>query len=359
MFWSLVYAVVRRLLELVVLLARGERSKELEILVLRHELSVLRRRVKRPALEPHDRVLLAALSHLLPQDRWRAFFVTPETLLRWHRRLVARHWTHPHRRPGRPALSAEMCELILRLARENSSWGYRRIVGEMQSLGITVSASAVRRLLVKAGLPPAPRRSDTSWRSFLRAQAETILAVDFFTVDTVWLRSYYVLVFLSLASRRVQYVAVTANPTSAWVCQQARNLLMDLDDRQEGVRFLIHDRDAKFARAFDGLLGSAGIGVVLTPYQTPTANAVVERFIGSVRRECLDRLLIVGQHHLLHVLNVYVTHYNAHRPHRALGLRAPDSVETPLPSVQPALALANLKRRDLLGGLLHEYRAAA
>ena len=229
----------------------------------------------------------------------------------------------------------------------------------MQSLGITVSASAVRRLLVKAGLPPAPRRSESTWRSFLRAEAESILAADFFTVDTVWLRSYYVLVFLSLASSRVQYLAVTANPTSAWVCQQARNLLMDLDDRQEGVRFLIHDRDAKFARAFDGLLGSAGIGAVLTPYQTPTANAVVERFIGSARRECLDRLLIVGRRHLLHVLNVYVTHYNAHRPHRALGLRAPDSVETPLPSVQPALVLANLKRRDLLGGLLHEYRAAA
>ena len=203
MFWSLVYAVVCRLLEFAVLLARGERSKELEIIVLRHELSLLRRQVRRPALQPHVRVLLAALSQLLPRDRWRAFFVTPETLLRWHRRLVARHWTYPHRRPGRPALSAEMCGLILRLARENSSWGYRRIVGEMQSLGITVSASAVRRLLVKAGLPPAPRRSDTSWRSFLRAQAETILAVDFFTVDTVWLRSYYVLVFLSLASRRV------------------------------------------------------------------------------------------------------------------------------------------------------------
>jgi hypothetical protein len=142
--------------------------------------------------------------------------------LRWHRRLVARRWTYPHRRPGRPKLSAELCELILTLARENPSWGYRRIVGEVQSLGIVVSASAVRRLLLRAGLPPAPQRSETTWRSFLRAQAEGILAADFFTVDTVWLRRYYVLVFLSLASRRVQYVAVTANPTSAWACQQAR-----------------------------------------------------------------------------------------------------------------------------------------
>lgn len=359
MFWSLAYVVVCRLLELAVLLARGERSKELEILVLRHELSLLRRRVSRPALQPHDRVLLAALSQLLPRDSWHAFFVTPETLLRWHRRLVARRWTYPHRRPGRPTLSAELCELILRLARENSSWGYRRIVGEVQSLGIVVSASAVRRLLANAGLPPAPRRSQTTWRSFLRAQAQSILAADFFTVDNVWLRRYYVLVFLSLASRRIPYIAVTANPNSAWVCQQARNLLMELDDRHERVHFLIHDRDAKFARAFDELLGSAGIRAVHTPYQTPTANAVLERFIGSARRECLDRLLIVGQHHLLHVLSVYVSHYNAHRPHRALGMRAPDSAEIPPPNVQPALALANLQRRDLLGGLLHEYRTAA
>ena len=167
------------------------------------------------------------------------------------------------------------------------------------------------------------------------------------------------LVFLSLASRRVQYVAVTANPNSAWVCQQARNLLMDLDDRHERMRFLIHDRDAKFTRAFDELLGSVGIRAVHTPYQTPTANAVVERFIGSARRECLDRLLIVGQRHLLHVLSVYVSHYNTHRPHRALGLRAPDCAEIPPPNVRPDLALATLQRRDLLGGLLHEYRAAA
>ncbi len=300
MFWSLAYLVVCRLLELTVLLARGERSTELEILVLRHELSVLRRNVKRPALRPHDRVLLAALSQLLPRDAWHAFFITPETLLRWHRRLVARRWTYPHRRPGRPTLPAELCELILRLARENSSWGYRRIVGELKSLGIVASASAVRRLL-----------------------------------------------------------AVTANPTSAWVCQQARNLLMDLEDRREQVRFLIHDRDAKFPRAFDELLGSAGIRAVSTPYQTPTANAVMERSIGSIRRECLDRLLIVSQRHLRHVLSLYVSHYNAHRPHRALGLRAPDSAGVPPPNMRPDVALANLKRRDLLGGLLHEYRAAA
>jgi len=245
LFWSLVYVAVRSLLQLVVLLARGERTKELEILVLRHEVAVLRRQVRRPALQARDRVLLAALSRLLPRRSWTAFVVTPETLLRWHRRLVARRWTYAHRRPGRPSLAPELCDLILRLARENP-WGYRHIVGELQNMGLAASASAVRRLLASAGLPPAPKRSQSCWRSFLKAQAASILACDFFTLDTVWLRRYYVLVVLSLERRRIEYLAVTANPNSAWMCQQARNLLMELDDRQARMRFLIHDRDAKF-----------------------------------------------------------------------------------------------------------------
>jgi len=342
----MVYVVIRRLLGLLVLLAGGERSKALEILALGHELSVLHRSLKRPALRPHERLLLAAFSQFLPRDSWHAFFVTPETLLRWHRRLVARHWTYPHRRPGRPTLSAELGELVLRLARENPSWGYGRIVGEVQNLGLVVSAGAATRQDELALLPASPGGKHPGGRLLHCGYhlASALLACWSFSRSALaaW-----------------EYVAVTANPTSAWVCKQARNLLMDLDDRHECVRFLVHDRDAKFARAFDELLGSAGIKAVHTPYQTPTANAVVERFIGSARRECLDRLLVVGQRRLLHVLSVYVSHYNAHRPHRALGLRAPDSVEIPPPKVQPNLALATLQRRDLLGGLLHEYRAAA
>jgi putative transposase len=200
--WSLVYVVVCRLLELVVLFGRGERSKELEILVLRHELSILRRQVARPRLSPADRLLLVALSRLLPRRAWRAFLVRPETLLCWHRRLVARRWTYRSAGPGRPPLAPELRELVLRLARENPSWGYKRIVGELQQLGIAVSATAVRKLLKAAGLPPAPQRFQTSWRAFLRQHAATTLASDFFTVETVWLKRLYVLVFLSLASRR-------------------------------------------------------------------------------------------------------------------------------------------------------------
>jgi transposase len=201
------YSVIRRLLELIVLVGRGDQAKELEILVLRHELSILRRQVNRPRFEAHDRVLLAAFSRKLPRRAWNAFSVRPETLLDWHRRLVARRWTYPHRRPGRPPIGCEVRELVVRLARENPSWDYQRIVGELRKLGVDVSASSVRNILSKAGLPPAARRHSQSWRSFLRTHGESILACDFFTVDTIWLRRLYVLVFLSVGSRRVEYVA--------------------------------------------------------------------------------------------------------------------------------------------------------
>jgi transposase InsO family protein len=356
---SALYVVVRRLLEFVVLLGRGDRAKELEILVLRHELSILRRQVGRPRFETHDRVLLAAFSRMLPRRSWTAFSVRPETLLAWHRRLVARRWTYPHRRPGRPPIRRDVRELILRLARENSSWGYLRIAGELHKLGIAVSASSVRNILVKAGLPPAPRRDAHSWRSFLRAQGESILACDFFTVDTVWLRRLYVLAFISIGSRRVEYFAITSKPDTAWMLQQARNLLMELDDHDRQVRFLIHDRDAKFPRAFDALLESDGINVIRTPVRGPNANAYIERWVGTVRRECLDRILILGRRQLDHILGVYVKHYNGQRPHRALDLKPPDSMKPPpLATIATPPAL-KVNRRDLLGGLIHEYELAA
>jgi putative transposase len=270
---SVVYVLACRLFAFVLLLARGERSKELEILALRQELSVLRRQVKRPRLELADRLVLAALSRVLPRRSWSVFLVRPETLLRWHRRLVARRWTYPHRSPGRPPIDRGVRELIVRLARENTSWGYVRIVGELRKLGIEVSATLVRNVLADAGLPSAPRRDRLSWRSFLRAQGESILACDFFTVDTVRLRRLHVLVFLSIGSRRVEYVACTSKPDTAWMLQQARNLLMDLDDRGRRRRFLIHDRDTKFPAAFDAFFASENVKVIRTPIQAPNANA--------------------------------------------------------------------------------------
>jgi len=333
---SLVYVLARRLFELVVLLGRGERSKELEILVLRHELSILRRQVSRPRFASHDRLLLAALSRVLPRRSWTAFSVRPETLLRWHRRLVVRHWTYPHRRPGRPPIDGEVRGLILRLARENTSWGYLRIVGELRKLGIDVSATLVRNVLRAAGVPPAPQRDRQDWRSFLRQHAATTLACDFLTVDTASLRRLYVLVFICIGSRRIEYIASTSNPHGRWMLQQARNLLMDLDDRGRRPRFLIHDRDAKFGRAFDAVFHGEGMKVMRTPLQAPNANAHIERWVGSVRRECLDRLLILSRRQLERVLRVYVRHYNEQRPHRALGLRAPNLRSPPSVRGRPA-----------------------
>jgi transposase InsO family protein len=216
----------------------------------------------------------------------------------------------------------------------------------------------VRTILARNGLRPAPQRAELLWRNFLRQHAATTLACDFFTVDTAWLRRIYVLFSISLESRRIEFVACTPNPTGAWVAQQARNLLMTLDDRERPVRFLIYDRDAKFSGGCDHVFQSQGIAVIRTPVQAPNANAHAERWVGSVRRECLDRLLIFSRRQLEHVLRVYVRHYNWHRPHRALALRPPEEADgNPKPLREPPYP--QLNRNDLLGGLIHEYEHAA
>jgi putative transposase len=334
--WSFLYLALRHVLELVMLCCRSTEAKEIEILVLRHELMVLRRQHPRPRLQPKDRALLAALSRQLARARWPVFLVKPETLLDWHRRMVRRRWTYASAPRGRPPVPDQVQQLILRLARENPRWGYQRIRGELLRLGCQISASSIRRVLRAHGVDPAPRRASTTWRSFLRRQAAGILACDFFTVDTVWLRRLYVLFVIELGSRRVHLAGVTAHPTGPWVAQQARNLLLDLGDRAAVFRFLIRDRDTKFTRAFDDVWRSTGVQMTCTPIRAPNANAVAERWVGTVRRDCLDHLLIVGRPHLVHVLRSYVEHYNQHRPHRSLGLG------TPIPSVRgdPASATA-------------------
>ena len=356
LYWSL-----RRLLELVLLRRRSDREKEMEILVLRHQLRALERQVVRPQLTQADRALLAAFTRVLPRAAWkRSLFVAPGTVLGWHRQLVARRWTYPHRRPGRPATPDETRELVVRLARENPAWGYRRVQGELVGLGIKLAASTVWTILKDAGIEPSPRRQDPSWAEFLRAQAASILECDFLTVDTLFLKRFYVLFFIELATRRVRLAGITTNPDGRWVTQQARNLLMQLDDEGVRPRFLIRDRDSKFTREFDEVFRSEGIRVIKAPVRAPKARAHAERWVGTVRRECLDRLLILGRRHLQYVLASYVLHYNEHRPHRSLAQRPPS---TDLPSdIQPMATIIDLdrvRRRVLLGGLINEYRLAA
>jgi putative transposase len=240
---SLVYLLLRLVLQMLTQFARDGGAKDVELLVLRHQVAVLRRQVRRPKLEPTDRVVLTALSRLLPRSRWPIFFVTPATLLRRHRQLIARHWTCPHATPGRPPIARQIRDLVRRLAAENPTWGHRRIHGELVGLGYRVAASTVWKILHQAGIDPAPRRSGPTWKQFLTAQAHAMLACDFFTVDTVFLKRIYVLFFLEIATRRVHVVGVTAHPTGAWVAQKARNLLMDLDQSAERLRFLLRDRE--------------------------------------------------------------------------------------------------------------------
>jgi transposase InsO family protein len=280
--------------------------------------------------------------------------VTPATLLRWHRRLVARRWTYDAR-VGRPPVGGEIRELVLRLARENPRWGYQRIAGEINGLGLTVSPTTVRKILGEAGIGPAGERSGLSWRAFLRQQAQSMLAVDFFTVEAVALQRFYVLFFIELGSRRVHLAGCSANPTGEWVNQQARQFAWTLHEAPSRFRYLIRDRDAKFTRSFDAVFASESIRVVKTPVRAPTANAFAERFVGTVRRECLDWLLILNRRHLEHVLRVFVDHYNLHRPHRSLELTPPEAIARD----QPVGSSRHVKRRDRLGGLIHEYSYAA
>jgi putative transposase len=241
------------------------------------------------------------------------------------------------------------------LAVENSSWGYRRIHGELAGLGYRIAASTVWSILKRAGIHPAPRRDGPSWRQFLRVQARGILATDFFCVDTLLLQRLYVLFVVEHATRRVHVLGVTAHPSGVWVAQQARNFLMDLGDCAAQFRLLIRDRDSKFTSVFDAVFASESIRILRTPVRSPRANAIVERWVGTVRRELLDRILIVNRRHLTAVLAEYVAHFNHHRPHRALSQAAP--LRSLPPPASPSQV--RLRRRDLLGGLIHEYAQVA
>jgi len=308
MLLSVVYTAVCLLQD--ILLTKPERGREVEILVLRHQVNVLQRTARQARWQPGDRLILAALARRLPRPAWRSLLVSPDTVLRWHRELVQRKWSAFGRRGrfGRRPIPAEAQELIRQLAGENPTWGYLRIKGELRKLGHQVSASTVRRVLRRKRIPPAGHRGGTTWGEFLRAHARAVMACDFFTIDTVFLRRLYIFFFIELATRWVFFAGCTDQPDRAWVTQQARNLSWHIGNGEFRPTILIRDRDSKFPAAFDEVFRSDGVRIVKTPARAPKANAFAERWVQSARREALDRMLIFGERHLRAVITGYVDH---------------------------------------------------
>ena len=342
-----------RLFGWLALLARSDASKDTEILVLRHEVAVLRRQVARPKPDWADRAVIAALARLLPNCLRLHRIVTPGALLTWHRRLGQNKWTYP-KTTGRPPIPEEIRELVQQLARQNPRWGHRRIQGELLGLGHRIGAGTILRILAAAGLNPSPRRASPTWRQFLAAQAPGILSCDFLHVDTVFLKRLYIFFVMEIETRQVHILGVTEHPTGAWTAQQARNLLMDLGERAGRFKFLIRDRDTKFTAAFDEVFAGNGMRIIKTPVRSPRANSFAERDVGTLRRECLDHLLIYGERHLLQILAEYSRHYNEHRPHQSREQRPP--LHKPGQTID---VTARIKRRQVVHGLISEYSRAA
>ncbi|WP_055555162.1 integrase core domain-containing protein [Streptomyces sp. NBRC 110028] len=362
MLLRLAYLAATNALAFLRLLPMSDRDKDIEILVLRHQLLILQRQVGKPAFNDSDRAVLAGLLHHLPKDRLRhlLLLVRPETVLRWHRELLRRRHaaTCVAKRRGRPRTIRSIRALVLRLARENISWGYRRIHGELAALGIEVGASTAWEILREHGIPPAPERQSTTWADFLRGQAEALLACDLFEVRTLTGARLYVFAVIEHTTSRIRIPGASAHPTGDWIMQLGRNLLMDLEDAGSRARFLIRDRDSKFTTAFDTLMTDAGLKVVTTGVRIPRMNSLIERWTKTRRTELLDRTLIWNQSHRLHALRQYEAFYNEHRPHRALKNAAPcRPLPTPL-TQQAQLTHLEVHRRHRLGGTLHQYQHA-
>jgi transposase len=355
-----VFLLITRVASWLRLSRREEAWQTAEILILRHQLAVVQQRQpRRPNVNWADRALLVTLLGVIPKARRQGLrlLVTPDTILRWHRDIVRRRWAARSMRgkSGRPATRRNISALVLRLARENPEWGYRRIHGELAGLGVKIAASTVWEILKKAGIDRAPRRTGSTWSQFLRSQAEAILACDFFTADLLDGTQAYVLAVIEHATRRIRILGVTLHPSGEWTAQQARNLIMDLGEQAHQIKFMIRDRGSNFTAAFDMVLAEAGIRTVLCNVRTPRMNAIAERWIGGCRRELLDRTLIWNQSHLRQILRLYETHHNQHRPHRSLDGAAPLK---PLP--EPVdLEKYRVRQHARAGGTINEYRLVA
>ncbi|ASQ93344.1 integrase core domain-containing protein [Streptomyces sp. 11-1-2] len=363
MLLRLTYLAATNTLAFLRLLPMSDRDKDIEILVLRHQLLVLQRQVGKAAFTDSDRAILAGLLHHLPKDRLRHLLLLarPDTVMRWHRELLRRCHaeTCVSKRRGRPRTIRSIRALVLRLARENASWGYRRIHGELAALGIKVAASTVWEILREHGIPPAPERQNTTWADFLRSQAKALLACDLFEVRTLTGARLYAFAVIEHTTRHIRILGATAHPAAEWIVQLGRNLLMDLKNAGSKAKFLIRDRDSKFTAAFDALMTDAGLNVVTTGIRIPRMNSLMERWIQTCRTELLDQTLIWNQGHLLHALREYESFYNEHHPHRALEQAAPcRPLPTPI-TQQVQLTHLQVSRRDRLGRTLHEYQHAA
>ena len=351
-------------LGLITLARRSEDEKDVEILLLRQQLRILQRKHPHPPRISRGEklalvVLGGKLTGMTTSTRARlgqvVLLFKPETLLKWHRELVRRKWTFKQRAPrGRPPTSRKLEGLILRLAQENPRWGYGKLEGELGKLGYDIGRSTIRDVLKRKGVPPAPERAKrgSSWRSFLKHHKGEILACDFFTVETAWLKTLYALFFIELGSRRVHLAGCTASPTSAWVVQQARQMSWTLQAEALTMRFLLHDRDSKFSAAFDHVFEAEDVTIIRTPFRAPTANAFAERWIRSVREECLDHVLILGERHLQRVLKEYGRYFNQARPHQGIGQEIPAGDNR-------CFGTGPVRCRDVLGGIIHDYYRAA
>lgn len=358
MAFSLLLQLLTFTLDLLTLARRSTAEKDLEILLLRQQIRILQRKAKgRTRPTPSDRLILAALSFHIKRTAGKTnqrlqeilLLFKPETVLRWHHQLVRRKWTFKSgKTPGRPRLAPEIEALIVRLALENRRWGYDRIQGELLKLGYTVSPASVRNVLKRNRISPISRRPTGSWRSFLRHYRDQMLACDFFTVETVTLKTIYVLFFIELGSRRVRFAGCTAHPDRTWITQQARQVVWELSEREQPIKYLIHDRDTKFCSAFDAVFVSEGIETIRTPFRAPKANAFAERWVRSVREECLDHILVINEAHLTRVLREYVRYYNNDRPHQ--GIRQGFPVSQPKRNTKGPIL-----RKNVLGGIIHDY----